>query len=239
MKHLSPCGIATNKDLRNAYELALASDPVSAFGSVIASNREIDQATAEKMSGLFIECIISIGFSDAALEILQKKKNLRLIKMSDLSVYPKEEYRSVNMGLLRQDIDFGDPEPVNWKVVTTKQPADAEMDCLKFAWKACQHVKSNAIVLAANNATIGIGGGQPNRVDCVGIAAKRAGDKTKNAVMASDAYFPFGDSVEAAAKLGITAIVQPGGSKRDQESIDMANKYNIAMVFTGVRHFKH
>ena len=239
VKHLSPCGIASNEDLSEAYELALASDPVSAYGSVIACNREIDQATAEKMSKLFIECIISIGFSDEALEILQKKKNLRLIKMPALSIEPKEEYRSVNMGLLRQDIDFGDPEPIKWKVVTNKAPTDAEMDCLKFAWKACQHVKSNAIVLAADNATVGIGGGQPNRVDCVGIAAQRAGEKTKHSVMASDAYFPFGDSVEAAAKLGVTAIVQPGGSKRDQESIDMANKHNIAMVFTGVRHFKH
>jgi phosphoribosylaminoimidazolecarboxamide formyltransferase / IMP cyclohydrolase len=239
VKHLSPCGIASDENLSKAYELALASDPVSAYGSVIASNQIIDEETATLMSSLFIECIISIGFSDAALEILQKKKNLRLIEMPRLKINPSIEYRSVNNGILRQDIDFGDPEPLQWKSVTNREPSNEEMQTMQFAWKACQNVKSNAIVLCAGKATVGIGGGQPNRVDCVNIAAQRAGEKTHNSVMASDAYFPFGDSVETAAKIGVTAIVQPGGSIRDQQSIDMANKYNIAMVFTGVRHFKH
>jgi phosphoribosylaminoimidazolecarboxamide formyltransferase/IMP cyclohydrolase len=239
VKHLSPCGIASLDTLSLAYEMALASDPVSAYGSVIASNKVIDEETAQKMSGLFIECIISVGFSDDALAILSKKTNLRLIEMSELAISPTSEYRSVNKGLLRQNIDFGDPEPQNWTVATNKSPSVEEMQSLQFAWKACQHVKSNAIVLASGKATVGIGGGQPNRVDCVQIAAQRAGEKVKGSVLASDAYFPFSDSVETAAKLGITAIVQPGGSKRDQESIDMANTYNIAMVFTGIRHFKH
>ena len=239
VKHLSPCGIASSNVLRDAYMQALASDPVSAYGSVIAINRTLDAETAEEMKSLFIECIIAPGFSEKALEILSAKKNCRLIKMPDVSVTPLVEYRSVNAGIVSQTIDQGDPQPETWQVVSKRQPSESEMKAMHFAWKACQHVKSNAIVFASGTATVGIGGGQPNRVDCVGIAAQRAGDKSKGAVMASDAYFPFPDSVEEAAKCGITAIVQPGGSKRDQESIDMANKHNMAMVLTGIRHFRH
>ncbi|MBI9051544.1 MAG: bifunctional phosphoribosylaminoimidazolecarboxamide formyltransferase/IMP cyclohydrolase [Anaerolineaceae bacterium] len=239
VKHLSPCGIASANKLHDAYQQALASDPVSAFGSVIASNRAIDIETAQEIKKLFVECIIAPGYDETALELLQTKKNCRIIEMPNLMIEPAIEYRSVNMGLLRQDIDYGDPKPEKWQVVTSKKPTAAEMESLHFAWKACQHVKSNAIVFVSGKATIGIGGGQPNRVDCVQIAAQRAGEKSNGAVMASDAFFPFADSVEHAAKFGITAIVQPGGSKRDIESIEMANRLNIAMVFTGVRHFKH
>ena len=239
VKHLSPCGVACADSPEAAYKAALASDPVSAFGSVVACNREIDSAAAAAMKDLFVECIAAPSFSRGAREIFAKKKNLRLLLMPGLEIGDTVEYRSVIHGILEQEIDFGDPQDTNWKVVTRREPSEAEMESLRFAWKACQHVKSNAIVFARGEATVGIGGGQPNRVDCVRIAADRAGEKSKGAVMASDAFFPFADSVEEAAKVGITAIVQPGGSIRDAESVAAADKYNIAMVTTGVRHFRH
>ena len=238
-KHLSPCGIATNAVLVEAYKAALASDPVSAYGSVIASNVTLDGATAEEMKSLFIECIIAPGFSAEAQEIFAKKKNLRLIEMPDTKLNPDFELRSINGGLLKQDIDFGDPLETEWKVVSKRQPTVEEMQAMKFTWKACQHAKSNAIVFGKGSATVGIGSGQPNRVDCVHIAANRAGENAKGAVMASDAFFPFPDSVEAAAEYGITAIVQPGGSVRDELSIEAADRLGLAMVVTGVRHFRH
>lgn len=239
VKHLSPCGIASADRLVDAYERALASDPVSAFGGVVAANRVLDAQTAEKVSQLFVECIIAPGFSPEALEIFAKKKNLRLVEMPDLQIEPAMEYRSITRGVLQQSVDRGDPQDVEWRVVTEVAPTPAQMDDLKFAWKVCQHVKSNAIVFAREEATVGIGGGQPNRVDCVVMAAQRAGEKSHGAVMASDAFFPFADSVEKATAAGIVAIVQPGGSIRDQESIDACNRLGLAMVFTGVRHFRH
>ncbi|MDO9086406.1 MAG: bifunctional phosphoribosylaminoimidazolecarboxamide formyltransferase/IMP cyclohydrolase [Anaerolineaceae bacterium] len=239
VKHLSPCGIASAALLVDAYEYALASDPVSAFGGIVAANSEMDAETAAAVSQLFVECIIATGFSPEALEIFAKKKNLRLVEMPDLEIEPEVEYRSITRGILQQSVDRGDPLEVEWRVVTETVPTTAQMDDLKFAWKACQHVKSNAIVFAVNEATVGIGGGQPNRVDCVVMAAQRAGEKAHGAVMASDAFFPFADSVEKAAAAGIVAIVQPGGSIRDQESIDMCNQLGITMIFTGVRHFRH
>jgi phosphoribosylaminoimidazolecarboxamide formyltransferase/IMP cyclohydrolase len=239
VKHLSPCGMASDEDQLSAYQAALASDPVSAFGGIIAANRVLEAATARAISELFVECVIAPGFTEEALTILGKKKNLRLVQMPDLEVEPKVEYRSIIRGLLRQDVDFGDKTQENWKVVTAAQPTAAEMASMKFAWTACQHVKSNSIVFAQGEATVGIGGGQPNRVDCVKIARQRAGDKSIGAVMASDAFFPFPDSVEEAARFGIKAIVQPGGSVRDQESIDLCNQKGISMVFTGYRHFRH
>ena len=239
VKHLSPCGIACADTVKEAYQAALASDPVSAFGSVVACNREIDGGAAAAMKELFIECIAAPGFSEEALAIFAKKKNLRLLLMPDLEIESKVEYRSVINGMLKQEIDFGDPADTQWRVVTEREPSQAEMQALRFAWKACQHVKSNAIVFVRGEATVGIGGGQPNRVDCVKIAAERAGEKAQDAVMASDAFFPFADSVGEAAKVGITAIVQPGGSIRDDDSIAAANKHDIAMVMTGVRHFRH
>lgn len=239
VKHLSPCGIASADNQLAAYHAALASDPVSAFGGIIAANHTLEATTAEAISDLFVECIIAPGFEVEALSILAKKKNLRLVQMPDLEVEPKVEYRSIVRGILRQEVDLGDPTQKDWKVVTERRPTDDEMVDLKFAWTACQHVKSNAIVFARGEATVGIGGGQPNRVDCVRIAAQRAGDKSQGAVMASDAFFPFADSVEEAARFGIKAIVQPGGSVRDQESIDTCNRLDISMVFTGYRHFRH
>jgi phosphoribosylaminoimidazolecarboxamide formyltransferase/IMP cyclohydrolase len=239
VKHLSPCGIASAESLEKAYTAALACDPVSAYGGVIAANRPVDTATAQAMSSLFIECIVAPDFEEGAREILAHKKNLRLVEMPDLRIEPGFELRSIIRGVLKQSVDFGDPRDAEWKVVSERQPSPEEWQALKFAWKACQHVKSNSIVFARGEATVGIGGGQPNRVDCVRIAMERAGEKARGAVMASDAFFPFSDSVELAAKAGITAIVHPGGSVRDADSIAVANAQAIAMVTTGVRHFRH
>jgi phosphoribosylaminoimidazolecarboxamide formyltransferase/IMP cyclohydrolase len=239
VKHLSPCGIASADRQLDAYQRALASDPVSAFGGIVAFNHLLDAETAESVSQLFVECIVAPGFSEEALQVLAKKKNLRLLEMPDLKIEPLVEYRSITRGVLQQSVDLGDPEGTQLRVVTEKEPTPQQLADLKFAWKACQHVKSNAIVFAKDEATIGIGGGQPNRVDCVVMAAQRAGEKASGAVMASDAFFPFADSVEKAATAGIVAIVQPGGSLRDQESIEACNRLGIDMVFTGVRHFRH
>lgn len=243
VKHLSPCGIATAINLREAFEHARASDPISAFGGVIAANRAFDAETANALGELFVECIAAPAFTDDAREILAKRKNLRLVEMPNLEIEPRYELRTITRGILKQEVDFGDPSEAEWKIISKRAPSADEMRALKFAWKACQHVKSNAIVFARDFengiATVGIGGGQPNRVDCVKIAAERAGEKARGAVMASDAFFPFPDSVEVAARAGITAIIHPGGSVRDADSLAVADANNIAMVVTGVRHFRH
>ncbi len=240
VKHLSPCGIASAAGLPAAFAQALASDPVSAFGGVIAANVTFDAETVDAMGSLFVECIIAPEFTPEALEKLAKRKNCRLVRVTGTKLAPAYEVRTVNQGILWQERDFGDPPGAQeWKVVTRREPSENEWAALRFAWKAAQHVKSNAIVLAQGEATVGIGGGQPNRVDCVKIAIERAGARAEGAVMASDAFFPFPDSVETAAKAGVTAIVQPGGSVRDEESIAAADAANIAMVVTGYRHFRH
>ncbi|MGB9521449.1 MAG: bifunctional phosphoribosylaminoimidazolecarboxamide formyltransferase/IMP cyclohydrolase, partial [Anaerolineales bacterium] len=239
IKHTSPCGIASATTLADAYQFALDCDPVSAFGSVIGLNRSVDQDTAQAMSNLFIECIIAPHFSPEALEILSAKKNCRLLSMSNVLLAPSYEYRSINHGILRQTLDQGDPTDNNWTVVSRRTPSAQEWESLRFAWKAVQSVKSNAIVLAKGTATVGIGGGQPNRVDSVRIAVNRAGDRARGSVMASDAFFPFPDSISVAAEAGVSAIIHPGGSKRDNEAIAVADQYNIAMVTTGYRHFRH
>jgi phosphoribosylaminoimidazolecarboxamide formyltransferase/IMP cyclohydrolase len=240
VKHLSPCGIACAPEMAEAFRLALASDPISAFGSVIAANRPFDSVTAEALGDLFVECIAAPKFEPAALDILRRRKNLRLVAIPDAGATPEIELRSVRGGVLRQAADPGDPpDAPSWRVVTQRAPTEAEMDALRFAWAACQHVKSNAIVLAQGKATVGIGGGQPNRVDSVRIAGQRAGARAWGSVLASDAFFPFPDGVEAAAELGVTAIVQPGGSVRDGEAIAAADAAGLAMVFTSVRHFRH
>jgi phosphoribosylaminoimidazolecarboxamide formyltransferase/IMP cyclohydrolase len=239
VKHLSPCGLASGESLAAAYPLALESDPISAFGGVIATNRPFDDETAHALGDLFVECIAAPGFEPAALQTLGRRKNLRLVQMEALKIEPDFELRSVNAGVLRQSVDRGDPAGTEWRVVSQREPDEAELDALRFAWKACQHVKSNAIVFVRGEATVGIGGGQPNRVDCVRIAAERAGGRARGAVMASDAFFPFPDSVEEAAKAGITAIVSPGGSVHDADAIAAADAHGMAMVFSGVRHFRH
>ena len=239
VKHLSPCGMAVDENLAYAYQKALASDPVSAFGSVIASNREINSETARAMEELFIECLAAPGFSPEALAVFEKKKNLRLLLMPDLALEPTFELRSVNRGLLKQSLDQGDPQETEWQTATQRQPTPGEWKDLRFAWLAIQAVKSNAIVFAKQEATVGIGGGQPNRVDCVRMACERAGSRSQGAVMASDAFFPFPDSIEIASEAGITAVIQPGGSVRDAQVIEAADQAGMAMVLTGTRHFRH
>lgn len=239
VKHVSPCGIACADNLKTAYLAALACDPVSAFGGVIASNKIFDKETAEALGKLFIECIIAPSFTPEAKTILAQRTNCRLLEINNLKLDPNYEWRSINHGLLRQSLDQGDPVNTQYKVVTKRQPSESEWQALHFAWQASQTIKSNAIVFAQGEATVGIGSGQPNRIDCVKIAAERAGDKTKGAVMASDAFFPFADCVEMAAQFGITAVIHPGGSQRDQESIQAADKADMVMVITGVRHFRH
>ena len=239
VKHLSPCGIACGKTLTEAFQQAYACDMVSAYGGIIASNRPFDAETAAALKDLFVECIIAPGFTTEALEILAAKKNCRLLDMPDMKIDPHYELRGINHGYLKQSIDFGDPNRDNWKVVSEKQPTEEQWKSMRFAWKACQHVKSNSIVFVKGEATIGIGGGQPNRVDCVRIAIQRAGENSKGAIMASDAFFPYPDSVEVAISAGITAIMHPGGSIRDALSLEAANKAGIVMVTTGYRHFRH
>ena len=242
MKHMNPCGIGRGENLEQAWDRAYEADPVSIFGGVIALNRQVDLATAEKMHKLFLEIIIAPGFDDDAYAVLAKKKNLRLLTV-DFSKKDEDirhEVVSVMGGMLMQEQDVLDEDYHDWKCVTEAQPTEAQLRSLAFAWKAVKHAKSNAIVVANDERTLGVGEGQPNRIDSLKIAVQHAGDAIDDrAVMASDAFFPFGDCVEYAGQHGIKAVVQPGGSIRDQESIEMANKYGIAMVTTGVRHFRH
>lgn len=240
VKHLSPCGAAESDSLCAAYEAALASDPVSAFGSIVALNRPLDAETAHAIKGLFVECVAAPFFDEEAREILKSKKNLRLVE-ADPTLFAREarEIRHAAGGLLVQELDRGDPAGTQWRAVSERQPSEAEWEAMRFAWKVVQHVKSNAIVLGVGHATVGIGGGQTNRVDAVRQACERAGERAKGAVMASDAYFPFADNIEAAASAGVTAVVQPGGSIRDAEVLAAANRLGLAMVYTGVRHFRH
>lgn len=243
VKHATPCGIAESDDPVTAYRWALASDPVSAFGGIVASNRAFDLATAKAIDEIFTEVVLAPDFAPDALELLRRKANRRLLRVPP-PVDPAElEFRSLPGGLIAQDRDTIEPE-IEMRVVTERAPTAEEHAALAFAWRCVQPVKSNAIVLAAARqpaslATVGIGTGQPNRVDAVRQAVTRAGEAARGSVLASDAFFPFSDGVEAAAQAGVTAIIQPGGSVRDEEVIATANRRGIAMVFTGVRHFRH
>ncbi|AZP92655.1 bifunctional phosphoribosylaminoimidazolecarboxamide formyltransferase/IMP cyclohydrolase [Enterococcus mundtii] len=240
LKHMNPCGIGSGETIFSAWETAYAADPVSIFGGIIVLNREVDLVSAQAMTQLFLEIIIAPSYSEEALAVLQTKKNLRLLQVDFSNVVGNaNEMVSVLGGLLVQQDDRAMEEPESWTVVTNRQPTKEEQAAMAFAWKAVKHVKSNAIVVANQQQTLGIGAGQMNRVGSVKLAIEQAGAKAETAALASDAYFPMDDSVEYAAKYGIKAIIQPGGSIKDQASIDMANKYGIAMVFTGVRHFRH
>ncbi len=239
VKHASPCGIATAANLTAAYRDALASDPVSAFGGIVATNREIDVETARAISEHHFDVVIAPSFSDEALSTLQRKKNLRLIEAPTGADTARRAIRQVDGGFLLQQIDDVAVDVTGWKVVTERAPTEQEMAALGFAWQSVRYVMSNAIVLASGTATVGIGGGQPNRVDAVRIAIQRAGDRATGSVLASDAYFPFADNIDVAAGAGISAIAEPGGSIRDAEVIEAANRAGIAMVFTGHRHFRH
>lgn len=240
VKHMNPCGVGVGATLEEAYQKAYEADSTSIFGGIIAVNREVDAQTAHKLREIFLEIIIAPSFSEEAFEILSSKKNLRLLTI-DFSDDEKVEKKlvSVRGGLLVQDEDAYGLEEATISVPTKREPTEQEWADLKLGWKVVKHVKSNAIVLAKDDMTIGIGAGQMNRVGSANIAINQAGEKAKGSALASDAFFPMGDTVEAAAKAGITAIIQPGGSIRDEESIQKADEYGIAMVFTGVRHFKH
>jgi phosphoribosylaminoimidazolecarboxamide formyltransferase/IMP cyclohydrolase len=240
VKHLTPTGIASADTLAAAYPAALASDPLSAFGGVIAVNRPVDDAFVEALGSLFIEAIAAPQFSPTAQTMLAaKRQNCRLLQVPHVFDGAEFEVRSVHRGLLVQCADTGDADGALLKTVTERTPTVEELAALQYGWEAVQHVKSNAIVLAIPNATVGVGGGLPSRVDAVKLAIQKAGARAKGAVLASDAFFPFADGVETAVSAGVTAIIQPGGSIRDREVIDAANKANIAMVFTGTRHFRH
>ncbi|NRO30598.1 Bifunctional purine biosynthesis protein PurH [Lactobacillus helveticus] len=242
MKHMNPCGIGRGKTLEEAWDRAYEADSISIFGGVIALNRQVDLATAKKMHKIFLEIVIAPGFDDDALAVLEKKKNIRLLQLDFSHENEPVRYETVSVmgGLLMQEQDVLNENVADWKCVTDVKPTEQQLKTMMFALKAVKHTKSNAIVVANNERTLGVGAGQPNRIDSAKIAVKHAGEAIDNtAVMSSDAFFPFGDCVEYAGKHGIKAIVQPGGSVRDQESIESANKYGIAMVFTGYRHFRH
>lgn len=240
VKHMNPCGIGVGETLLEAYERAYEADSISIFGGIVALNREVDADVAGKLKGIFLEIIIAPSFSEEALAILTKKKNLRLLKLDVKGAKEQEEIlTAVRGGLLIQEEDHFGLDDAEVSVPTKRKPTDEEWKALKLAWKAVKHVKSNAIVLANDKQTVGVGAGQMNRVGAAQIAIEQAGEWIQGSAMASDAFFPMDDTVEAAGKAGITAIIQPGGSIRDEDSIKKADEYGITMVFTGVRHFKH
>ena len=239
LKHTNPCGVALGDTLAQAYEKAWQADSVSAFGGIVALNQTIDGETAQALTQTFLECIVAPDCSEEAQAILGKKSNLRLLILPDLTTGPAQTVKAIAGGFLTQASDDRVENPNDWQVVTEKQPTPEQLAELLFAWKVSKHVKSNAIVVAKNLRTLGVGAGQMNRVGSVEIALKQAGEESQGAFLASDGFFPFDDSVKTAAAAGITAIVQPGGSLRDKDSIAAANELGLVMVFTGVRHFLH
>ncbi|HFZ4641944.1 TPA: bifunctional phosphoribosylaminoimidazolecarboxamide formyltransferase/IMP cyclohydrolase [Streptococcus pyogenes] len=243
LKHMNPCGIGQADDIETAWDYTYKADPVSIFGGIIVLNREVDAATAKKMHPIFLEIIIAPSYSEEALAILtNKKKNLRILELpfdAQASSEVEAEYTGVVGGLLVQNQDVVAENPSDWQVVTDRQPTEQEATALEFAWKAIKYVKSNGIIITNDHMTLGLGAGQTNRVGSVKIAIEQAKDHLDGAVLASDAFFPFADNIEEIAAAGIKAIIQPGGSVRDQDSIDAANKHGLTMIFTGVRHFRH
>lgn len=242
IKHNNPCGVATGISPAEAYRWALMCDSVSAFGGIVGFNRAVDREAAEELKKLFLECVIAPSYHPEALEILKTKKNLRVLEQPTLLTAPYElDVRRISGGYLLQDVDR--PPVSEMKVLSKRKPTDLEKASLDFAWKVGKHVKSNAIILARGRQTVGIGAGQMSRIDSVYMAAHKMNQAKLNVgeslVLASDGFFPFRDVVDEAAKIGVTAIVQPGGSMRDQESTDAANEHNMVMIHSGVRHFKH
>jgi phosphoribosylaminoimidazolecarboxamide formyltransferase / IMP cyclohydrolase len=242
VKHTNPCGVATASSLADAYRIAREADATSAFGGIVALNREVDETTAQVLGETFLEAVIAPAFSEVALALLKKKKNLRLLACGAILAadHPMLVYRRVSGGLVVQDRDASAPGEVSGgKVVTRRAATSAELAALDFAWRVVKHVKSNAIVLAKPGVTVGVGAGQMSRVESVRIACHKAGELARGSVLGSDAFFPFPDGVELAASHGVTAIVQPGGSVKDESVIEAADKAGLAMVFTGKRHFRH
>lgn len=240
-KHANPCGVGSATSVAKAFRKAYEADPVSIFGGIVAVNREIDEETAQEMAKIFLEVIIAPSFSSEAFEILSKKKNIRLLQLKDIEkrYSSGQKAKTVLGGMLVQNVDSLLFNQEEIKTVTIRKPSETEMRDLLFALKVVKHTKSNGIVIAKDLCTIGVGPGQVSRIWALENAIRQGEDKVAGSVMASDAFFPFPDCVEAAHRAGITAIIQPGGSVKDQESIDAANKYGIAMIFTGMRHFKH
>lgn len=241
VKHANPCGVGIGETIHEAYMNAYNCDPVSIFGGIVACNKELDKKTAEEINKIFVEIVVAPSFTKEALDVLMQKQNIRILELPGIGIKNSSnmlDMKKVAGGIIVQTINdkIYDGE---LKCVTNRKATEKEMEQLDLAWRTVKHTKSNGIVLAKDKGTIGIGPGQVNRITALKIAIDYAGEKANGAVMASDAFFPFGDCVEAAHKAGITAIIQPGGSIRDEESIELCNKYDIAMVFTGIRHFKH
>jgi len=239
IKHTNPAGAAIGANPEEAYRRALACDPISAFGGIVAFNRTVDAAAARALSEIFIEVVIAPDFDDAAIQVLTAKKNLRVLRVGQPQSANGFEYKQISGGMLVQDRDTHKLNRDGLKFVTTRTPSEKEIEDLMFAWTVCKHTKSNAIVYARDKQAVGVGAGQMSRVDSVKIGAARAQLPVTGSVLASDAFFPFRDGIDEAAKHGITAVIQPGGSVRDEEVIAAANEHNLAMAFTGVRHFKH
>lgn len=240
IKHGNPCGLASAATLAEAYTKALASDPVSAFGGIIAVNRPLTLALVQQLGDLFVEVIAAASYEEEVLALLRKKKNLRILQATGTPLRPLG-LRSIYGGVLVQEVDRSqeDMDPAQWRIVSQRQPSAAQLADLAFAWRVARHVKSNAIVYVQDQATVGVGAGQMSRVDSVMMAGHKAGERAKGAVMASDAFFPFADGIEAAAQQGIAAVVQPGGSVRDEEVIAAGDRLGLVMAFTGARHFRH
>lgn len=239
VKHANPCGVAIAEDIATAFQRAFEADSQSAFGGIVALNRPCTKETAEKIAPIFFEVIIAPAYSPEALDVLAKKANLRVLELKFELSAAKQEYKFVEGGLLVQEKDVSVVSKKDLQVVTKKKPTEAELEALLFAWRVVKHIKSNAILIAKHNVTMGVGAGQVSRVDAVDIALKKAGAKLAGAVLASDAFFPFRDSIDLLANTGIQAIIQPGGSMRDNEVIAACDEHGIAMVFTGLRCFKH
>ncbi|HJX93585.1 MAG TPA: bifunctional phosphoribosylaminoimidazolecarboxamide formyltransferase/IMP cyclohydrolase [Pyrinomonadaceae bacterium] len=239
IKHTNPAGVGLGASTSEAYRRALATDPISAFGGIVAFNEPVYAEAAQELAKIFTEVVIAPDYSPEALEILQAKKNLRVLRMPSVKSSNTLEYRQISGGMLIQTQDLHQLRNEDLKVVTTRPPSDEETEALMFAWTVCKHTKSNAIVYARKDQTVGVGAGQMSRVDSVKIGAMRAQLPVAGSVLASDAFFPFRDGIDEAAKHGITAVIQPGGSVRDDEVVAAANEHGLAMVFTGIRHFKH
>ena len=239
IKHMNPAGVGTAAGVEEAYRRALATDPVSAFGGIVAFNRTVDEPAARALTEIFTEVVVAPDFEDAAVEVLKSKKNLRILRAGEARPPEGLDFKRVTGGMLVQTRDAHRLKREDLKVVTRREPTDEEFDALMFAWTVCKHTKSNAIVYARAGQTVGVGAGQMSRVDSVRICAMRAQLPVEGSVLASDAFFPFRDGLDEAAKHGITAVIQPGGSVRDAEVIAAADEHNLAMVFTGVRHFRH
>ena len=240
IKHANPCGLASADSQPEAFQKAFDGDQVSAYGGIVAFNNIVEESTVKKMKGIFFELIIAPDFSENALLRLQKRKDLRIISMKDTKyLNPNFELKTFAGGYIIQDTDNKEDLENDWKTVTKTKPTKQEFSDLKFAWKAIRHVKSNGIILVKNQSITGLGTGQPNRINSIEIASKVAGEKSNDSVLASDAFFPFADNVTLAHSIGVKSIIQPGGSIRDSEVIALADKLNISMIFTGVRHFKH